>query len=89
MAHNGSLKVQNSRTIGCDDICYVRFMLNTQIQQDTRTGSVTLNPRRLKIPSAVKYAVFLVLGSMNGSHKGELNRSAGRRAMALCVEFAS
>ena len=31
-------------------------MLTTEIQQDTYTGPVTLNPRWLKIPSAVKYS---------------------------------
>ena len=30
-------------------------MLTTEIQQDTYTGPVTLNPRWLRIPSAVKY----------------------------------
>jgi hypothetical protein len=29
-------------------------MLTTEIQQDTHTGPVTLNPRWLRIPSAVK-----------------------------------
>src|SRR6516164_2879914 len=37
-------------------ICYVRFMLTTEIQQDTLTGPVTLNPRWLRMPSAVKYS---------------------------------
>ncbi len=32
------------------------FMLTTEIQQDTHTGPVTLNPRWLTIPSAVKYS---------------------------------
>jgi hypothetical protein len=31
-------------------------MLTTEIQQDTYTGLVTLNPRWLRIPSAVKYS---------------------------------
>jgi hypothetical protein len=31
-------------------------MLTTEIQQDTHTGPVTLNPRWLRMPSAVKYA---------------------------------
>ena len=31
-------------------------MLTTEIQQDTCTGPVTLNPRWLRIPSAVKYS---------------------------------
>jgi hypothetical protein len=30
-------------------------MLTTEIQQDTYTGPVTLNPRWLRIPSAVTY----------------------------------
>ena len=31
-------------------------MLTTEIQQDTYTDPVTLNPRWLRIPSAVKYS---------------------------------
>jgi hypothetical protein len=31
-------------------------MLTTEIQQDTHAGPVTLNPRWLRIPSAVKYS---------------------------------
>jgi hypothetical protein len=31
-------------------------MLTTEIRQDTYTGPVTLNPRWLRIPSAVKYS---------------------------------
>jgi hypothetical protein len=31
-------------------------MLTTEIQQDTHSGPVTLNPRWLRIPTAVKYA---------------------------------
>jgi hypothetical protein len=31
-------------------------MLTTEIRQDTHTGPVTLNPRWLRIPSAVKYS---------------------------------
>ena len=31
-------------------------MLTTEIQQDTHTGPVTLHPRWLRIPSAVKYS---------------------------------
>jgi hypothetical protein len=31
-------------------------MLTIDIQQDTYTGPVTLNPRGLRIPSAVKYS---------------------------------
>ena len=31
-------------------------MLTTEIQQDTYMGPVTLNPRWLRIPSAVKYS---------------------------------
>ena len=31
-------------------------MLTTEIQQDTHTGPVTLNPRWLRMPSAVKYS---------------------------------
>ena len=31
-------------------------MLTTEIQQDTYSGLVTLNPRWLRIPAAVKYS---------------------------------
>lgn len=31
-------------------------MLRTKIQQDTHSGPVTLNPRWLRIPAAVKYS---------------------------------
>jgi hypothetical protein len=31
-------------------------MLTTEIQQDTYNGPVTVNPRWLRIPSAVKYS---------------------------------
>jgi hypothetical protein len=31
-------------------------MLTAEIEQDTHTGPVTLNPRWLRIPSAVKYS---------------------------------
>jgi hypothetical protein len=31
-------------------------MLTTEIQQDTHNGPVTLNPRWLRIPAAVKYS---------------------------------
>ena len=31
-------------------------MLTAEIQQDTHTGPVTLNPRWLRIPGAVKYS---------------------------------
>ena len=31
-------------------------MLTTEIQQDTHSGPVTLNPRWLRIPAALKYS---------------------------------
>jgi len=31
-------------------------MLTTEIQEDTHSGPVTLNPRWLRIPAAVKYS---------------------------------
>jgi hypothetical protein len=31
-------------------------MLTTELQQDTHSGPVTLNPRWLRIPAAVKYS---------------------------------
>jgi hypothetical protein len=56
MAHNGSLRFSKFAKNGLPRICYLRFMLTTEIQQDTHTGPVTLNPRWLRIPSAVKYS---------------------------------
>src|SRR5271166_6248261 len=44
------------RKIGPKPFCYVRPMLTTEIQQDTHSGPVTLNPRWLRIPAAVKYS---------------------------------
>ena len=37
-------------------ICYLRRMLTREIQLDTHSGPVTLNPRWLRIPAAVKYS---------------------------------
>src|SRR5580700_3134804 len=48
--------VSKSANNGLRRICYVRFILITEIQQDTHTGPVTLNPRWLRIISAVKYS---------------------------------
>ena len=56
MAHKGSLQIQNLRKMGCKEFVYVRFMLTAEIQRDTHTGPVTLNPRWLRIPCAVKYS---------------------------------
>ena len=39
-----------------NEFAMLGFMLTTEIQQDTYTGPVTLNPRWLRIPSAVKYS---------------------------------
>jgi len=41
--------------MGTNEFAMLGFMLTTEIQQ-------TLNPRWLRIPSAVKTPVFLVLG---------------------------
>jgi len=43
--------------MGSNEFAMLGFMLTTtEIQQDTHTGPVTLNPRWLRIPSAVKYS---------------------------------
>ena len=54
--HNRSLQSQNLRKMRCTAFVMLGFMLTTEIQQDTDTGPVTLNPRWLRIPSAVKYS---------------------------------
>ena len=36
--------------------CYLGRMLTREIQLDTHSGPVTLNPRWLRIPAAVKYS---------------------------------
>jgi predicted DNA-binding transcriptional regulator AlpA len=42
--------------MGRNEFAMLGFMLTTEIQQDTDTGPVALNPRWLRIPSAVKYS---------------------------------
>jgi hypothetical protein len=42
--------------MGSSEFAMLGSMLTTEIQQDTHTGPVTLNPRWLRIPSAVKYS---------------------------------
>jgi hypothetical protein len=37
-------------------VCYLGLMLTREIQLDTHSGPVTLNPRWLRIPAAVKYS---------------------------------
>ena len=37
-------------------ICYLRFMFSREIQLDTHGGPVTLAPRWLRVPGAVKYS---------------------------------
>jgi hypothetical protein len=37
-------------------ICYLGLMLSKEIQLDTHGGPVTLNPRWLRVPAAVKYS---------------------------------
>jgi len=46
----------NWRKMDSDEFPMLNFMLTTEIQQDTKTGSVTLNPRWLGTSSAVKYS---------------------------------
>jgi hypothetical protein len=53
------INAHNTREIAKNDaltIWYTRFMLTTEIQQGTHSGPVTLNPRWLRIPAAVKYS---------------------------------
>src|ERR1700720_43884 len=53
-------------------------MLTTEIQQDTHTGPVTLNPRWLRIPSAVKYS---------GLSRSRLYELLGqRRIKSICLK---
>jgi hypothetical protein len=49
-------KAEGSAKNGLKLIFYIRCMLTTEVQQDTYTGPVTLNPRWLRIASAVKYS---------------------------------
>jgi hypothetical protein len=53
-------------------------MLTTEIQQDTHTGPVTLNPRWLRVPGAVKYS------GLSRSRLYEL--LAERRITSICVK---
>jgi hypothetical protein len=53
-------------------------MLTTEIQQDTHTGPVTLNPRWLRIPGAVKYS------GLSRSRLYELLRDG--RIKSICVK---
>jgi hypothetical protein len=53
-------------------------MLTTEVQQDAYTGPVTLNPRWLRIPSAVKYS------SLSRSRLYEL--MAKGRIKSICLK---
>ena len=53
-------------------------MLTTEIQQDIHTGPVTLNPRWLRIPGAVKYS------GLSRSRLYELLRDG--RIKSICVK---
>ena len=53
-------------------------MLTTEFQQDTHTGPVTLNPRSLRIPGAVKYS------GLSRSRLYELLTE--RRIKSICVK---
>jgi hypothetical protein len=53
-------------------------MLTTEIQQDTHTGPVTLNPRWLRVPGAVKYS------GLSRSRLYELLTE--RRIKSICVK---
>ena len=53
-------------------------MPTTEVQQDTHTGPVTLNPRWLRIPSAVKYS---------GLSRSRLYELLGpRRIKSICLK---
>jgi hypothetical protein len=53
-------------------------MLTTEIQQDTHTGPVTLNPRWLRMASAVKYS---------GLSRSRLYELLGqRRIKSICLK---
>jgi hypothetical protein len=53
-------------------------MLTTEIQQDTHTGPVTLSPRWLRVPGAVKYS------GLSRSRLYELLTE--RRIKSICVK---
>ena len=53
-------------------------MLTTEIQRDTHSGPVTLNPRWLRIPAAVKYS---------GLSRSRLYKLlAERKIRSICVK---
>jgi hypothetical protein len=54
-------------------------MLTTEIQQDTHSGPVTLNPRWLRIPAAVRYS------GLSRSRLYELISNGKIRS--ICVKF--
>src|ERR1700694_5090440 len=61
-----------------NEFAMLGFMLTTEIQQDTHTGPVTLNPRWLRIPSAVKYS---------GLSRSRLYELLGqRRIKSICLK---
>jgi predicted DNA-binding transcriptional regulator AlpA len=51
-----ALQGLENRTKVVATICYLELMLTREIQLDTYSGPVTLNPRWLRIPAAVKYS---------------------------------
>ena len=53
-------------------------MLTTEIQQDTHTGPVTMNPRWLTVPGAVKYS------GLSRSRLYELLTE--RRIRSICIQ---
>jgi hypothetical protein len=64
--------------MGSNEFVMLGFMLTTEIQQDTYTGPVTLNPRWLRIPSAVKYS---------GLSRSRLYELLGqRRSKSICLK---
>jgi hypothetical protein len=76
--HNSSLQTTTLRKMRSDEFAMLGFMLTTEIQQDTHTGPVTLNPRWLRIPSAVKYS---------GLSRSRLYELLGqRRIKSICLK---
>ena len=54
--HRGSQRVGKPAKNAVLTLCYLGRMLTREIQLDTDRGPVTLNPRWLRIPAAVKYS---------------------------------
>jgi len=76
--HKSSLQTQILKKIESNEFAMLALMLTKEIQQDTHTGPVTLNPRWLRMPSAVKYS---------GLSRSRLYELLGqRRIKSICLK---